>query len=87
VKLSPKDNPLGISVYKLGAKDGKGSWFARRSIHEGLGFEEWKRGLEREFPETMKGQSGPGQGNIRGIGAEKRVEYRRVEGSGKMEGK
>lgn len=87
VKLNPKDNPLGLSVYKLDAKDGKGSWFARRSIHEGLEFENWKRGLEREFFETMKGHSGTGQGNIRGIGAEKRVEYKRLEGAGKMEGK
>lgn len=85
MKLNPKDNPLGISVYKLGAKDGKGSWFARRSIHEGLEFEKWKKGLEREFCETMKDHGRPGQGNIRGIGAEKRVEYRRVTGIGKIE--
>jgi len=85
VKLAPKDNPLGMSVYKLGAKDGKGAWFARRSVHEGLGFEKWKRALEREFPETMKGGNAPGEGNIRGIGGERRVEYKSVEGVGKME--
>lgn len=87
VKLNPKDNPLGISVYKLGSKDGKGTWFARASIHEGLGFEEWKTALEREFPETMKVQGGPGEGNIRGIGGERKVESKLVEGVGKMEGK
>jgi len=85
VKLAAKDNPLGMSVYKLGAKDGKGAWFARRSVHEGLGFEKWKRALEREFPETMKGGNAPGEGNIRGIGGERRVEYKNVEGVGKME--
>ncbi|KAK0113137.1 hypothetical protein ONS95_014837 [Cadophora gregata] len=85
VKLNPKENPLGMSVYKLGGKDGKGSWFARRSVHEGLGFTKWKKGLEREFPETMKVAGGPGEGNIRGIGGERRMEYRFVDGVGKVE--
>lgn len=87
VKMNPRDNPLGMSVYKLGGKDGKGSWFARRSVHEGLGFTKWKKALEREFPETMKVQGGPGEGNIRGIGGERRVEYKNVEGLGKVEGR
>ena len=87
VKMNPKDNPLGMSVYKLAGKDGRGSWFARRSVHEGLGFTKWKKGLEREFPETMKVQGGPGEGNIRGIGGERRVAYKNVEGVGKMEGR
>ncbi|KDN63680.1 hypothetical protein CSUB01_09647 [Colletotrichum sublineola] len=85
VKVNAKDNPLAINVYKLASKDGKGSWFARRSVHDGLTFEKWKLGLEREFAESMKVQSGPGAGAIRGIGAEKRVVYQVVEGSGKME--
>jgi len=87
VKMNPKENPLGMSVYKLGGKDGRGSWFARRSVHEGLGFTKWKKALEREFPETMKVQGGPGEGNIRGIGGEQRVAYKNVEGVGKMEGR
>ena len=87
VKLGAKENPLGMSVYKLGGKDGKGSWFARRSVHEGLGFTKWKRGLEREFPETMKVQGSPGEGNIRGIGGESRVAYKTVPGLGKLEGR
>lgn len=87
VKMSPKENPLGMSVYKLAGKDGRGAWFARRSVHEGLGFTKWKKGLEREFPETMKVQGGPGEGNIRGIGGERRVAYKNVEGLGKMEGR
>jgi hypothetical protein len=87
IKMNPKENPLGMSVYKLAGKDGKGAWFARRSVHEGLGFTKWKKGLEREFPETMKVQGGPGEGNIRGIGGERRVAYKNVEGVGKMEGR
>ena len=86
VKLAANANPLGMNVYKLGGKDGKGAWFARRSVHEGLGFTKWKRALEREFPETMKVQGGPGEGNIRGIGGERRVEFESVDGVGKMEG-
>ncbi|PBP18027.1 Bet v1-like protein [Diplocarpon rosae] len=85
VKMNPRDNPLGMSVYKLGSKDGKGAWFARHSVHEGLSFTKWKKGLEREFPETMKVQGGPGEGNIRGIGGERRVEYQNVAGVGKLE--
>ncbi|QSZ30580.1 hypothetical protein DSL72_000136 [Monilinia vaccinii-corymbosi] len=85
VKLKPADNPLGISVYSCKGKDGKGTWFARKSVHEGLGFTKWKRGLEREFPETLKVQGGPGEGNIRGIGGEKRVAYSNVAGTGKVE--
>ncbi|KUJ20937.1 uncharacterized protein LY89DRAFT_681569 [Mollisia scopiformis] len=85
VKMNPRDNPLGMNVYKLGGKDGKGAWFARRSVHEGLGFTKWKKALELEFPETMKVQGGPGEGNIRGIGGERRVAYKDIEGVGKVE--
>ncbi len=86
IKLGAKDNPLGMAVYKLSSKDGRGAWFARRSVHEGLGFSQWKKGLEREFPETLEVQGGPGEGNIRGIGGEKRVESIKVDGVGKVEG-
>ncbi|KAH6694145.1 hypothetical protein F5X68DRAFT_49279 [Plectosphaerella plurivora] len=85
VKINARDNPLSINVYKLAAKDGRGAWFARRSVHDGLTFEKWKLGLEREFLESMKVQSGPGAGSIRGIGAEKRVEHHDLEGIGKAE--
>ena len=30
VKINPRENPLELNVYKLAAKDGRGSWFARR---------------------------------------------------------
>jgi hypothetical protein len=82
-----QNNPLNISVYKLGAKDGRGAWFARRSVHHGLTFEEWKKGMEMEFPETLKVQGSPGSGNIRGIGADRQVENQEVENSGHMSGK
>jgi hypothetical protein len=86
VKMNAKDNPLNISVYKLAAKDGKGAWFARRSLHHGLSFDDWKMGLEKEFPETLKVQGSPGSGNIRGVGADRHVESREVEGSGRLSG-
>ncbi|KAL6868017.1 hypothetical protein J3F83DRAFT_738920 [Trichoderma novae-zelandiae] len=82
--MNAKENPLNISVYKLAAKDGKGAWFARRSLHHGLSFDDWKTGLEMEFPETLKVQGSPGSGNIRGIGADRHVESREVEGSGHL---
>ncbi|KAL8729718.1 MAG: hypothetical protein Q9166_004546 [cf. Caloplaca sp. 2 TL-2023] len=85
IKLGAKENPLGMSVYKLGGKDGRGAWFARRSVHEGLEFRKWKLGLQREFPETMEVQGGPGEGNIRGIGGERRVEKIDIDGVGTIE--
>ncbi|KAG6300474.1 hypothetical protein E4U09_006836 [Claviceps aff. purpurea] len=85
IKTNPKDNPLGISVYKLAGKDGKGAWFARRSVHVGLSFEQWKTGLQKEFAESMNVQGAPGSGNIRGIGAEKAVEHRHVEDAGHLD--
>lgn len=86
IKLAAKDNPMGMGVYKMAGKDGRGSWFARRSVHEGMGFKKWKLGLQREFPESMAVQGGPGEGNIRGIGGERRVERIEVGGVGMVEG-
>lgn len=85
VKVPPKDNPMGIGVYKLSAKDGRGAWFARRSIHNGVPFDKFKLGLEKEFGETMKNSSGPGAGSVRGIGAERRAEHLTCDGVGKVE--
>lgn len=86
IKLNAKDNPLGMAVYKCAGKDGRGAWFARRSVHEGLGFKKWKLGLQREFPESLQVQGSPGEGNIRGIGGERRVERIEVNGTGVIEG-
>lgn len=87
IKLAAKDNPLGMAVYKAAGKDGQGAWFARRSVHEGMGFTKWKMGLQKEFPESMEVQGAPGEGNIRGIGGERRVERVAVDGAGMIEGK
>ena len=86
IKLAVKDNPLGMAVFKLGGKDGRGAWFARRSVHEGLGFKKWKFGLQSEFPESLEVQGAPGEGNVRGIGGERRVERMVVDGVGNIEG-
>ncbi|KAI5804418.1 hypothetical protein EDC01DRAFT_643319 [Geopyxis carbonaria] len=67
VKLSAKDNPLDISVFKLAAKDGKGSWFARRSIHTDVPFARFKAGLQAEFA------CRDGDAPVRGIGKEECV--------------
>ncbi|MCJ1284238.1 hypothetical protein MMC26_003569 [Xylographa opegraphella] len=84
LKLSAKENPMGIGVYKLSGKDGR-AWFARRSVHEGMPYHKWKQALKSEFPESLEVQGAPGEGNIRGIGAEKRVEKKAKEGIGCLE--
>lgn len=86
IKVNAKDNPLGINVFKLAAKDGKGSWFARQSIHQDLSFDHWKLGLQKEFAETMKVQGSPGSGSIRGIGADKSVVHHVVDAVGEIDG-
>lgn len=87
LKMSSKDNPLEIAVYKMAGKDRHGAWFARRSIHEGLGFSKWKKAMQIEFAESLAVQGAPGAGNVRGIGGDQRLEHEVVEGLGKMEGK
>jgi len=86
VKINQKDNPLGITVYKISGFDKLGAWFARRSIHQGLGFNKWKRAWHAEFPESLKVKGGPGAGAIRGITADRRVESYEVHGVGDIEG-
>lgn len=87
VKVNPRENPLGLSIYKLAAKDGKGAWFARRSVHDGPSFRKWKAGMEREFAESLKIQGQPGDGKIRGLGADRCVEDQTVDECGKIQGK
>ncbi|KAB8078567.1 hypothetical protein BDV29DRAFT_166194 [Aspergillus leporis] len=81
VKVSgARDNPLEILIHKLPGSDGKGHWFGRRSVHEGLPFSKWQEALSAEMLETLKanqermkhGQT-PDK-SVRGIGAEKQVE-------------
>ena len=77
---------MGIGVYKLSGKDGR-AWFARRSVHEGMPYTKWKNALQREFPESLDVQGAPGEGNIRGIGAERRVIKKVVDRVGGLEGR
>ena len=50
-----------------------------------MNFEKWEDALRREFGETLIRGEGT-EGNIRGLGAEKRVENVEVEGVGLIEG-
>ncbi|KAF3929341.1 hypothetical protein AA313_de0210087 [Arthrobotrys entomopaga] len=54
-------NSHDIRVYKLAAKDGNGAWFARRSVHEGIGFARFRKGLRREFEESLSRRMGQGR--------------------------
>ncbi|KAF3918522.1 hypothetical protein ABW21_db0207388 [Orbilia brochopaga] len=56
-------NPHDIRVYKLTAKDNGGAWFLRRSVHEGIGFARFRRGLRREFDESLYRRRGVGREN------------------------
>jgi hypothetical protein len=86
LKMSAKENATGISVFKMAGHDRHGAWFARTSVHEGLGFAKWKRAMMNEFPESLAVQGGPGEGNVRGIGGDNRLESIDIEGIGKLEG-
>ena len=76
----PRDNPLDVTVWKLSANDGGGSWFGRRSVHEGLPFDRWREKISTEYDETLKvNQKKLAKGqtadkSIRGIGAEEKLE-------------
>ena len=93
LKLSAKDNPLDMHVYKLAGADGRGAWFARRSVHEGLGFAAWRDALRTEFPLGWSSSDGEGEteggakgsGIVRTMKGERLVEERWVKGVGKME--
>lgn len=86
LKMSAKDTATGISVFKMAGHDRHGAWFARTSVHEGLGFSKWKKAMMREFPESLAVQGGPGEGNVRGIGGDKRLEDITVAGLGRLQG-
>ena len=80
-----KDNPLEVQIYKMAGSDRHGAWFARRSVHEGLGFARFKSAMQREFPHSMAVEGGPGAGAVRGIGVDRRLEEREVDRVGKLE--
>ncbi|EWC48508.1 hypothetical protein DRE_07728 [Drechslerella stenobrocha 248] len=54
-------NPHDFRVYKLASRDGNGAWFARRSVHEGIGFARFRRGLRRGFEESLHRRRGVGR--------------------------
>ncbi|KAL9094616.1 MAG: hypothetical protein Q9165_003175 [Trypethelium subeluteriae] len=85
MKVNPKENPLGISLYKMAGHDRHGAWFARSSVHEGLGFDKWRTAMKREFLESMAVEGGPGAGCVRGIGVDQRLDKKEVEGLGALE--
>ncbi|KAJ0118338.1 hypothetical protein J7T55_009121 [Diaporthe amygdali] len=85
VKIPPRDNPYNMNVYKLAGKDGRGAWFARRSAHEGISFDKFRLGLEKEFGHTLQHTTGPGTGNVRGIGAERKAEHLECDGVGQAD--
>lgn len=86
IKLGSKETATGISVFKMAGHDRHGAWFARTSVHEGLGFAKWKKAMIREFAASLEVQGGPGEGNVRGIGSDQRLEDINVDGIGKLEG-
>lgn len=69
----------------MAGKDRHGAWFARRSVHEGMGFEKFKRAVQREFPESLAVQGAPGEGAIRGLTGDRRLERLDVEDKGRVE--
>lgn len=87
LKLGAKETATGMNVFKMAGHDRHGAWFARSGVTEGLGFDKWKRAMLREFPESLEVQGGPGEGNVRGIGGDQRLEELSVDGVGKLEGK
>lgn len=79
-----KENPLNIPIYKLTGKDGKGAWFARRSVHKGLPFSRWKSKMQTEMEETLKArqeemkQGRTPETSIRGIGGDRILEKHEI---------
>lgn len=75
-----KENPLGIPMYKLNGKDGKGAWFARRSVHVGVPFDRWRAKMQAEMQETLKAREDEKRQGIkptkaiRGVGSDKLLE-------------
>lgn len=85
-KLKAADNPLNVSVYKMSGHDKNGAWFARRSVHRGIGFTKLRETMEREFDVSAAVHDGPGSGAIRGIAGDEKLEEKEVDGVGKLQG-
>jgi hypothetical protein len=86
LKSSPKENPHAVSLYKASGKDRHGSWFARRSVHEGIGFDKMRAAMEAEFGASLKAESKkPGAGAIRGLAADEMLDKREVPKVGALQ--
>ncbi|WPH01353.1 Hypothetical protein R9X50_00419500 [Acrodontium crateriforme] len=85
MKFNQSSNPLDVAVHKMASHDRHGAWFARASVHEGIGFAKFKAAMQREFATSLAVVGGPGEGAIRGIAADKRLEEKDVEGVGRLE--
>jgi len=85
LKIGQAQNPLGVAVYKMAGHDRHGAWFARRSVHEGIGFEKFHQAMRREFPHSLSVEGGPGAGAVRGLAGDKRIEKQEVDGVGCVE--
>lgn len=85
MKFKKENNPLEIALYKMAGKDRHGSWFARHNVIEGVGFGKLSKAMQREFPESLLSQGGPGAGAKRGLAADRRVEKQEAPGVGTME--
>ena len=85
MKFNKSTNPLDIAVYKMAGKDRHGAWFARSSVHEGLGFDKMRRAMQREFAHSLTVKGGPGAGAVRGLAADRRVERLKPEGTGALD--
>ncbi|KAH9832392.1 Protein of unknown function (DUF3074) [Teratosphaeria destructans] len=85
MKFKESNNPHHVALYKMAGKDRHGAWFARRSVHEGMGFTKFRRAMQREFAHSLTQTGPPGTGAVRGLAADRRLEEKTVEGVGKME--
>lgn len=84
-KFKKEQNPHNVALYKMAGNDRHGAWFARRSVHEGIGYDRFKRAMMREFSQALTVQGEPGAGAVRGIAADRRLERTDIPGLGKLE--
>ncbi|KAF2857648.1 hypothetical protein K470DRAFT_260585 [Piedraia hortae CBS 480.64] len=85
IKLSGKEIPQEVALFKMAGNDRHGAWFARRSVHEGIGFDKFHHALRYEFDQSLAVHGDVGAGAIRGLAGDQRLERVPVEGIGTME--
>ncbi|KAK5110055.1 hypothetical protein LTR62_006299 [Meristemomyces frigidus] len=77
-KFKAEQNPANVALYKMAGNDRHGAWFGRRSVHEGLGFDRFRRAIAREMPQSLS-YEGVGAGAIRGLAADTQLEHKKVD--------